>query len=337
MPLSSSARGLRTSARRSLACLIVLTALPAVTAAQGWKPERNVEIVVGSAASGGNDATARFIQRIVKKHALVASPVTVVNKPGGGGSIAWAYVAQHSGDGHYLGIGSPTLLTNHIIGTSTLTYTDLTPLAHLFTDYTALSVKEGGALKSGQDVVQQLKRDPGAVAIGLANSLGNNNHIAVALVAKALGVDVKKLKVVVFQSTGEAITALMGGHIGMVSSPLSSAVPSMQARRTRTIALSGPQRLGGVLADVPTWKELGVNVDSGSFRLLLGPKGMTRPQIAYWDEVLSKLVQSEDWKKSLQPLYSTSTYLDAEASARDLKGEYQRLSAILGELGLAKR
>ena len=102
--------------------------------AQGWAPQKNVEIVVTSAPGGSNDKTARTVERILSVHKLIAASLTVVNKPGGGGRLAFAYVDQHAGDPHYLLIGTTGLLTGHIMGTNKMSYMDFTPIASLFND-----------------------------------------------------------------------------------------------------------------------------------------------------------------------------------------------------------
>ena len=65
--------------------------------AQAWAPQKNVEIVAGSAPGGSNDKTARAMERILGAQKLVPTTLTVINRPGGGGSIAYTYVAQRAG------------------------------------------------------------------------------------------------------------------------------------------------------------------------------------------------------------------------------------------------
>src|SRR5215210_2852277 len=91
--------------------------------AQTWSPQKNVELVVGSAPGGSNDKTARTVERIVVLNKLIPTSITVSNKPGGGSTIAFTYVQQHAGDPHYLLVGTPSLLTNHITGLSKLHHT----------------------------------------------------------------------------------------------------------------------------------------------------------------------------------------------------------------------
>src|SRR5262249_36331434 len=150
----------------------------AAAAAQGWSPQKNVEIVVGSAPGGSNDKTARTVERIVVSNKLVNASLAVVNKPGGGSNIAFTYVSQHPGDAHYLLVGTPSLLTNHIVGLSPLNYTDFTPIASLFNDFVVFAASPASPIRSGKDLTERLKKDPKSVTIGFATVLGSHNHIA---------------------------------------------------------------------------------------------------------------------------------------------------------------
>src|SRR5688572_25604374 len=87
----------------------------ALAQAAPWKPSKPVELVLGVAAGGGIDRTARLIQKIVQDRRLVETPLNVVNKPGGGGTIAQTYINAHPGDAHYYTISATSLLTNHIL------------------------------------------------------------------------------------------------------------------------------------------------------------------------------------------------------------------------------
>src|SRR5688500_12755287 len=115
-----------------------LACASAACVAQGasWSPEKNVEIVVGSAPGGSNDRTARFVEKVIREHKLINSTISVVNRPGGGGNIYLTYVSQRPPDGYTLMIGTPGLLTGQINGSSPFGYADFTAIASLFNDYT---------------------------------------------------------------------------------------------------------------------------------------------------------------------------------------------------------
>ena len=318
--------------------LSLLCATQAATAAVAeWKPDKPVEIIVGTGAGGGQDKSARTVQALLQQLNLLEVPVTVVNKPGGGGAVGYTYLNQHSGQGNIIYVGNPTLLTNHIIGRSPVNYTHITPLAILLSESVAISVRPDSPFKNGRELMARLKQDSAAVSVATGSSLGSTNHIAMAMITKAAGGDAKKLRTVVFQGGGEAITALLGGHIDVNSSAANNVVTHKEAGKIRVLGVASPKRLGGVLSDVPTWKEQGVNALVTNWRMVAGPKGMTPVQIAFWDRVLSRLTQSADWKKDLANNLFEDTYRNSAATERYLQSEYDQFSAALTELGMAKK
>ncbi len=301
-----------------------------------WKPDKPIEIIVGTGVGGGQDKSARTVQKILQERRLVDVPVTVVNKPGGGGAVGWTYLNQHAGDGNIIYVGNPTLLTNHIVGRSPISYTHVTPLAILLSESVAISVLPDSPFKVGKDLLARLKKDTASVSVAVGSSLGSTNHIAMALLAKAAGGDARRLKTVVFQGGGEAMTALLGGHIDVNSSAANNVVPHQEAGKLRVLGVASPRRLGGVLADVPTWQEQGVNALVTNWRMVAGPKGMSAAQIAYWDGVLTKLTQSGEWKKDLATNLFEDTYRNSAATERYLRAEYEQFRTALSEVGMAK-
>jgi tripartite-type tricarboxylate transporter receptor subunit TctC len=159
---------------------IALAAGSAACAAQGaWSPQRNIEIVVGSAPGGSNDKTARQVEKILVEQKLVPTSITVVNKSGAGGTLALNYLNQHAGDGHYVIVFTPSMLTNHITGQSKAYYKDFTPIASLFSDYIVFPVNASGSIKDGNDLVARLKKDPQSISVGFATALGSHNRAVV--------------------------------------------------------------------------------------------------------------------------------------------------------------
>jgi putative tricarboxylic transport membrane protein len=110
----------------------------ASAAVPAWSPQKNVEIVVGSAPGGSNDKTAAHRRARLTQMKLVPTSVTVANKPGGGSNIAFTYVQQHAGDPHILLVGTPSLLTNHITGLRNC-ITAITPRSPRFSTTTSSS------------------------------------------------------------------------------------------------------------------------------------------------------------------------------------------------------
>ncbi len=316
--------------------IMTVTASSSHSASMGWKPEKNVEIVTGSTPGGGLDRTARLIQKVWQEKRMVDAAVTVVSKPGGGNAVSWAYLNRHVGDGHYLSITSLSLLTNHITGSNPLKHTDVTPIAQLFSEYLAFAVNGDSPIKTGKDLVDRLKKDPKSLSIAITPSVGGSNHIAVGLVMKSAGVDIKKLKTVVFNSGGEGTIALLGGHVDLFAVSAANFLEQVKAGKVRIVAICSPQRLGGALADIPTWKEQGINVVFGTWRGVIGPKGMNEAQIAYWEEKFTKLVQTVEWKKELENNLFVDTFMKSNESKKYLEAQYNELKDVLIALGVAK-
>ena len=315
---------------------LLLCAATTSVGAQQWAPSKNVEIVVGSAPGGSNDKTARAIEKIIAGKKLLPGTLTVVNKPGGGGNLQLSYMNQHAGDPHYVMVTTPTLRSAHITGNSPLGYGDFTPLASMVNDYVVYVVNAASPIKTGKDLVERLKKDPRSVTIGFSTTLGSHNHIAAALLMKAIGGDPKVLKAVAFKGAADAITQLLGGHIDLVTTAAGNVAAHVATGKLRVVAVASNQRLSGDLAQVPTWKEQGVDLVWGNWRAIMGPKGMTPAQVATWENVLRKVIESPEWKSDLERNYWSNDFTTGEQLKKDLAQDYAAMKLVLVELGLAK-
>lgn len=321
-----------------ISALTLLTFLSCFTSghAQTWEPSKNVEIVVYAAPGGSNDKTARAIEKAVGSKKLINTTMTVVNKTGGGGNIQLNYMTQHPGDAHFLMVTTPTLLANHITGSSMQNHKDFSPIASMINDYSVFAVNADSALKTGKDVVDKLKANPRSLSIGFAGALGGHNHVAAGLLMKGIGGEAKALKVIAFKGSSEALTALMGGHIDMVVTAAGNVNSHMATGKLRAVGVASSQRLSGDFSKIPTWKEQGVDVVWGNWRAVMGPKGMTPDQIARWEGVLQQVVQTPEWKADLEKNFWTNDFTVGNAFKQDLEKDYVAMKAVLVEIGLAK-
>lgn len=318
------------------AASLVLAGPVAPLPAASWTPDQAVEIVVGTSAGSGSDTTGRWIQRWIREKKLVEVPANVLNKPGGGGTIALTYLNQHPGNGHYLMVSSPSLLTNFITGRTALKYSDATPLAQLGAESVVFTVRSESPLKTAKDLADRLKADPASLSFSIGIAIGSHNHIATAQVAKAVGADIRKLKVIAFSGSADGLTALLGGHIDVAASPVSGVLAHVKAGRLRMLAISSEQRLTGDLAAVPTWMELGIRAVSANWRSVVGPRGMSGQEVFYWDEVFGRLARLPEWKHELESRMVEATYLNSRDTRKRMDAEHAELTAVLSELGLAK-
>jgi len=301
--------------------------------AQDWKPAQNVDIVVASGASGSSDRTARVVQKLLQANPAFPS-ISVTNRPGGGGTVAWTFLTQHPGNSHYIATFSPTMLTNYVLGIGKLNYTEFTPLSILLREYILMTVNADSPITSGKSLIERIRADPTALSFAFAAAPGNHNHIVIGMIFKAAGVDPKKAKVVIQKSGGTGMTAVLGGHIDVLVGAPANALPHIQAGKARAIGLSAPQRQAGATAGIPTFREQGIDAVFFSWRGFVGAKDITAPEIAFWDRAFARAVQGEDWKQDLAA-NAWSEYLKSAAETRKhLDSEYALLTAMLGELGV---
>lgn len=333
--MKGTRRATRGSAVR--AALALIAALPVAPAAaqSAWRPDKPVEIIVNTAPGSGPDKTGRLMQKILQEMKNPEAMV-VTNKPGGGGAIAYGYLNQHPGNGHYVAIASKTLITTHVMGRSPVTYTDVTPIAHMIGEYIGIAVRADSPIRSGRDLIERLKKDPNAHSFGIATSLGNTNHQAVAAALKTAGIDVRKLKNAVFLSGGNAITALLGGHVDVVPVSIGSWVGHVKAGQVRVIAVSSAARLPGLFADVPTWREQGADVVVSNWRCVVGPRNMSAPQIAYWEGAVQRMMNTPEWKKDAESTSAVSEFMGSAETRKYMESDYAQIKAFLADLDLAK-
>jgi putative tricarboxylic transport membrane protein len=305
------------------------------TAAQEWTPDKPVELIATNAPGGGSDRIGRMMIKILQERRLVPVPVNLVNKPGGGSAVAYNYVNQHPGNGHFLVMGSRSLLTNNITGYGP-SYTDLTPVARLFDEYIAVTVKPVSPIKTGRDLISFMKKDPTVLSFGIATGLGAPNHSGVAAAFKAAGIDSRKTKNVIFASGGAASTALLGGHVDVVPISVAFAASLLRNKQVRLIAVTSPERLPGLLKDVPTWREQGYDAVVAQWRILVGPKGMTPAMVAYWENVMRRVMEADEWKKELEENFWIANFQTGAEARKFLARDYEDAKAFMTELGLAK-
>ena len=318
-----------------IAALTALVALPAMAQTGAWRPDKNVEIVVGSAAGGGVDATARLLQRVWQVANLLPTSTTVLNRPGGGGAVSWVYMNQHPGDAHYVNVSPTNLVTNRITGAHELNHTDVTALAMLFHEYAAFAVRSDSPLKTAGDLFARLRAAPESVAVGLP-SIGNVFHLGIARTTRSAGGDPRKLRLVVFNSSGQSLTALLGGHIDLVPTAPANVISYVKAGTLRVLAIAAPARLPGDLANVPTLRELGVDIVVTNWRAMVGPKGMTAAQVAYWDGVFAQTLRHDEWTRDIARNLRDGNFLLSADTAKFFAAQNDESRQALADIGLAK-
>ncbi len=305
-------------------------------AADAWQPTGPVEIVVPTGAGGENDRVARDIQKILEQKKLVTTPVVVTNKAGGNQVLATVYVGKKTADPHVLLYATGTVQSNEIAGLTDLSYRDLTPIAKLRCDNTAVTVAPDSAIKDMLDMIKRLKANVKSVSFGTA-SRGGANNLVLAKALRSGGVDPNGLKLIVFKTNAQTMTAVMGKHVDAVGSSVSAAFKNVQAGKLRLLAVSAPKRLKGALANVPTMAEAGLDVRGVSnCRYVYAPKGITAAQRAYWEKVMAAVDADSEWRSDIE---RRNQELDFEVGAqleKSLAETFDATKAAMMDIGLAK-
>lgn len=300
-----------------------------------WKPTERVNYVIGVAPGGTVDLYARGIRDGLDHLNLVNGQTVVAeNKVGAGGAIAMAQLKSMAGNPHWLG----TFHTGGIAGAASgLIKTDLrefVPVAMMVEETSVVAVRGDSPLKSGTDLVNALKADPTKLRIAVAPALGQNTHVAIAKPLKVAGVAVDKLTIAPFRSSGESVTALLGGHVDVVSATAPVVLPFVAEGKLRILATAAAEHGSGPLAQVKTWREQGVPADYVSYNGVLLTPGVNADQIRYWEAALRKIALSKDWihlveKSGNKPIFRG--YVD---SHRYLNDEWIAAHELAGSLGL---
>lgn len=323
--------------RSYVGAALALSLVASGAGAQSWKPEQAVELIVTCAPGCGPDRMVRFMQRTFQTRKLIEPATAIVTKAGGGGAVAHVYLNQFPTSGHHIIHTGKIVVASHAMGRSVSSYTQLTPISNLFGEYIGIAVRADSPITSGKDLIARLKKDPAAVSFGVATTLGGTNHQAVAGAMKAVGVDIRKMRNVVFNSGALATTAMLGGHVDAVPVSIGSWVPHMAAGRVRVLAVTSAERLPGVFADIPTWREQGANSVVSNWRAIFGPKSMGPAQVAYWENVFKQLVETNEWKDQMAGIHGMTEFMPAARFRQYIQEDYVAVEAFLVDLGLATK
>lgn len=291
-------------------------------------------VLAPGGAGGGYDAMARLPIKAMEEAGIFTDGATFTNKGGAGGTVGLAeFVNTHKGNDNAIMSMGAILVGGIALNKSPVTLNDVTPLVRLINDTGVLAVPPDSPIKTVQDLVAELKKDPGATAIG-GGSAGGVDHIAVAQIAKESGVDVSKLNYIPYPSGAEVVAALAGGKIKAAISGISEFKTFADQGLIRIIAVTSEAKHPAV--DAPSLKESGVNVVSGNWRGIVGAPGMSDEGKKMWLDRFAKMHDSEPWKKTLATQNWEDAYLAGDDFAAFLKTEEDRQIQILKDAGLVK-
>jgi putative tricarboxylic transport membrane protein len=271
-------------------------AVPA--AAQSFKPTRPIEIVVHTGPGGGADVMARALAAMFEQEKLLPVRVQVVNKTGGGGAVALAYLAEKKGEPHTIGIiGTGISITGPLVSKEArVTIRELTPIARLVLEPALIAVKADAPHQTLKDFIEAAKKNPGQLRQS-AGSISSRDNVVRQLLQKHTGVQWAYIS---FPGGGERIAALLGGHVNMMVIEPQEAGEHIRAGNMRVLAQVSDKRLPG-FPNVPTLKEAGYDVPvMPQMRGVVAPPGIPKEAAEHWENVFARLAKTASWRKYLE-------------------------------------
>ena len=311
---------------KSLAALAASGALPM----SAWAAA-NLKMMVPANPGGGWDTTGRALGKALIDSGAAAT-VSYENKGGAAGTIGLAqFVNSSKGDGNALMVMGAVMLGGIITGKPPVQLSQATPIARLSSEYNVFVLPANSPFKTMQDVVAQLKKDPGSVKWG-GGSRGSTEHIAAAMLARDVGVDPAKINYVAFRGGGEATAAILGGNVSVGGSGLSEFSEYIKAGKMRAVAVTSDKRLPG--QDIPTMKEMGYNVVIGNWRGVFGAAGITPEQRKALTDAIVTATKHKSWAEAVERNGWTPALLTGPAFDQFVDDEFASLRAVMAKSGM---
>ncbi|AXF56994.1 tripartite tricarboxylate transporter substrate binding protein [Salicibibacter kimchii] len=296
-------------------------------------PERPIEIVAPASPGGGWDMQARSVQQSIIEDDKTDENITVVNQPGGGGEVGWQYLLQQD-DPHVVSVNSSLLLTGNLLGQTDLHHEDFTQLGMLSTEWLGIATRTDAGFDTVDEVLEELREDPDSLSISVSPSLGSGNHLSFVQTALEAGIDPEELNFLVYDSGGDAMNPILGGHVDILVNSISDMVEQYEAGEIDILAVSSPERLEE-FQDVPTLQEEGIDVVFPHWRGIMGPPDMTEDEVEAWEEILSSAVETEQFQTDLENNDLDELYMNREETEEFLTEEEEFFADIIEEVELA--
>ncbi|GAA5233225.1 tripartite tricarboxylate transporter substrate binding protein [Verticiella sediminum] len=294
-----------------------------------------VSVMLPANPGGGWDATGRQAFQAMNQAGIYTGTVSYTNKGGAGGTIGLAdFQRAQKGKPDALAVFGAITVGAITLNKSPIDLSQFKPVARLTAEYLVLAVKADSSYKSLDDFVAALKSDPGATAVG-GGSAGGVDHIALALLAQSAGVPVQSLNYIPQAGGSDTVIGIVNGTLKAGISGISEFQQFAQDGRIRILGVTTAERMKN-LADVPTFKESGYDVEIANWRGILGSIDMPEANQKEWVDRFSKLNESDAWKAVLEKQGWDPYFLAGDEFGEFIQSESGRINQVLKDAGLAK-
>jgi putative tricarboxylic transport membrane protein len=296
------------------------------------------ECIAPANPGGGWDLTCRAAALLLREQGLIPHTLRVTNLPGAGGGIAYAnVVARRHGDENVIVAASPATTLRLAQGQyGDFTHQDVRWLAALGADYGVVAVRAGAPWPSLDALLEAWRAAPGRFVVGGGSAVGGQDHMKMLVLARAAGIDPRRVRYVPFDGGGEALTTLLGGFIQVFSGDASEALGQIEARNVRVLAVFAAERVPGVLADIPTAREQGYDVEWVTWRGFYAAPGISDAAYQRWVDALRALEATPAWARVRERSALGPFYRGGAEFTRLVDDQVRTFRTLSAELGLAR-
>ncbi|WP_284754332.1 tripartite tricarboxylate transporter substrate-binding protein [Arthrobacter sp. efr-133-R2A-120] len=295
-------------------------------------PLTGLRIMVPNTPGGGYDTTARTAAKVMGD-TKTATNVEVFNLAGAGGTVGLARLVNEKGNKDLAMLMGLGVVGASYTNKSEAKLTATTPLARLIQEPGAIMVGKDSPYKTIDDLVKVWKEDPSKVSVGGGSSPGGPDHLLPMQLAKAVGIDPKKVNFVSFDGGGDLLPAILGNKVGFAASGAGEYLQQIKSGEVRVLATSGESRLEGV--DAPTLKESKIDLVFTNWRGIVAPPGVSDADRDRIVDALTKMHASNEWKAALKTRGWSDAFITGNEFKTFLTDQDKRVADVLKELGLA--
>ena len=293
-------------------------------------PRRPLTIMAPANPGGGWDQTARAVQLAFSAGGILPVPSEVINRGGAGGTIGLAELVARD-DAHTIMITGRVMLGSILTNHSAVSLKATVPLARLLDEYEAIAVPRTSRYGTFQELLEDFKRSPERVSWG-GGSAGGTDHILVAMIAQAAGIDPAKINYVAYSGGGEAAVSVIGGHVTAGVSGLNEWKPHAESGSVRILAISSADRIGA--GSPPTIKESGLDVVVSNWRAVVAPLGTDAASRTWLIQALERMRASATWQEAVRRNDWVDSFLTGPELETFIDRETESDAGVLARIGL---
>lgn len=261
----------------------------------------NLECLAPAKPGGGFDLTCRLAANSLQAAGLISQPMQVEYMPGGIGAVAYNHVVgvRNEDPGLIVAASSGSALNLAQKKFGNYDENAVRWLAAMGADYGVIVVRQDAPWQNLEQLMSALQEDPQSIVIGAGGSIGSQDWMKAALLAKSVGIDPKQLRYVAFEGGGESLAALLGGQIQVFPGDVSELTGQLESGQLRVLAILADERLPDTWADSPTAKEQGYDVVWTIWRGYYLPPNISDEQYDWWVTKMQNLANTPEFKQEV--------------------------------------